>query len=724
MTTTTREPLRVALLGSLRAWRGDVELGLGPSRQRAVFAMLAVHANHVVSREELIDGVWGQDRPASVDGSLHTYVSGMRRALEPHHSGRGNWQVLATLASGYRLHLDPDGLDLHRLHVLREQARHQWSGNDAASAVRTLDAALELWNGDAFTGVPGPFAEGERARLCELRVNCQEQRAEAALAIGAHREAVADLTGLLRDHPLREELRRLLMIALCRCGRNAEALEVFQDGQRVLARELSVSPGAALRQVHQQILANDPALSGREPESPSVPTTPHGNSSPAAAVQRKRASQMKLVGRQSELKQFRQQLSEVAGGTGGVLWVEGEPGIGKTQLLATGLAQANDAGCHLAWASSDQMNLFPLRVMMDCLEVTPDSPDPRRAELAAALHTDSPAPTIWSQSDPLLWAIDRILGLVDKLCAEAPLVLVMDDLQWADEASLLVWHRLCPLTKRIPLLMVGACRLTPRRAELDTLRFGVESSGGRVLDLGPLAPSAAVELIGQVAGAQPGPRLRAWADRAAGNPLYLREMAEVMAREGVLHLDAATADIADESYELSVSLASMVSRRLDFLSHDTREVLCRAALLGVEFALTDLAAVLDRPVSDLLSLIEEAMSSRIVVDAGPRLAFRHPLVREALYGGIPMAERIALHRYAAEALAGVRSPVERVAEQLVAAEVPVDRWVLDWVAANISAVTRRAPGISAYLLRKALQVCPSTDGRWEALAAELARLPA
>src|SRR5205085_3890337 len=123
-----------------------------------------------------------------------------------------------------------------------------------------LNSALSLWRGIAFAGVPGPFAETERVRLGELRSAAAEERADVLLSLGRHEEVVPDLTAMVADHPLRERMRGLLMIALYRCGRHAEALRVFQDGRRVLAEELGIDPGGDLSRIHQQVLTSDPAL--------------------------------------------------------------------------------------------------------------------------------------------------------------------------------------------------------------------------------------------------------------------------------------------------------------------------------------------------------------------------------------------------------------------------------------------------------------------------------
>ena len=203
---------------------------------------------------------WGQDPPASAEGGIYTYVAGLRRIIEPGRSLRGPGRVLVSSGAGYVLHLVPGQPDAVAFEQQLVRARQLRKNGDQAGAVTALESALGLWRGVAFAGVPGPFAETERVRLAELRSTAAEERADVLLALARHEEVVPDLTAMVADHPLRERMRGLLMIALYRSGRPAEALRVFQDGRRVLAEELGIDPGSELSRIHQQVLTSDPAL--------------------------------------------------------------------------------------------------------------------------------------------------------------------------------------------------------------------------------------------------------------------------------------------------------------------------------------------------------------------------------------------------------------------------------------------------------------------------------
>jgi len=250
------------------AWYGDQELPVGQPRQQAVLGILAMRANRVISRGELVDAVWGQDPPASAEGGIYTYVAGLRRVIEPNRSLRGPGRVLVSSGAGYVLHLVPGQPDAVAFEQDLVRARQLRKTGDPAGAVAALNSALALWRGIAFAGVPGPFAETERIRLGELRSMAAEERADVLLSLGRHEEVVPDLTAMVADHPLRERMRGLLMIALYRCGRHAEALRVFQDGRRVLAEELGIDPGSDLSRIHQQVLTMDPALA--TPDGPAL----------------------------------------------------------------------------------------------------------------------------------------------------------------------------------------------------------------------------------------------------------------------------------------------------------------------------------------------------------------------------------------------------------------------------------------------------------------------
>ena len=273
-------PLRVGVLGPVTVWRDGGEVAAGQPRQLAVLGVLASRANRVVSRGELVDAVWGDNTPASAEGGVYTYVAGLRRVLEPDRAPRARSRVLVSSSGGYTLRIGPGALDASEFEECLSRARGLRAAGDAAGAAGALDAALSLWRGQPFTGVPGPFAESERRRLTELRTAAGEERANLMLARGQAAAAIPELTTLAAEHPLRERAHGLLMIALYQCGRQAEALGVFRDVRERLAEDLGIDPGVELTSIHQRLLAMDPALGGPVPAG--RPADRHAARRPAA----------------------------------------------------------------------------------------------------------------------------------------------------------------------------------------------------------------------------------------------------------------------------------------------------------------------------------------------------------------------------------------------------------------------------------------------------------
>jgi DNA-binding SARP family transcriptional activator len=254
------EAIRVELLGSPRAWYDGVEVPLGPPKQRAVLGLLANRVNDVVSVDQIVDAVWGEDAPKTCSNGVHTYVAGLRRVLEPGR-GRGNTgAVLASTASGYSLKVDPECIDAEVFARRHGTARRLRAEGDLAGAVAELNPALHLWRGEAYAGVPGPFALVERTRLRDVRLTAIEEWAADMLSLYRHAEVIEVLTEAIVEEPLRERLPWLLMLGLYRCGRRAHALEAYRRTRVLLAEELGIEPGEQLSRLHERILASDPGL--------------------------------------------------------------------------------------------------------------------------------------------------------------------------------------------------------------------------------------------------------------------------------------------------------------------------------------------------------------------------------------------------------------------------------------------------------------------------------
>jgi len=261
------------ILGPLEVVREAHALPLGTPKQRALLGFLLLHANESVSRDRLVDELWGEAAPATVNAALSGYLTKLRRAL----ANGDDESVLATRAPGYVLQVEPDSLDAVVFERLIEEGRAALARGEAVEAATRLRDALSLWRGPALADLAyEPFAQQAIRRLEELRVEALEERVEADLVLGRHDRLVPELEALVGEHPYRERLRAQLILALYRCGRQADALAAYQAARRTLVDELGLEPGRRLQELEQAILHQDPALEApvRAPQAPAQEDPP------------------------------------------------------------------------------------------------------------------------------------------------------------------------------------------------------------------------------------------------------------------------------------------------------------------------------------------------------------------------------------------------------------------------------------------------------------------
>ena len=309
------------ILGPLDVRVDDRPLALGGARQRALLGLLLLHANEVVSSDRLVDELWGD---AEGSKALQVAVSRLRKVI-----GR---DVLVTRPPGYQLRVEPGQLDLHRFEQLVADGRAALAADNPGAASLTLREALALWRGPPLADLTfeSPL-QTELARLEELRLAALEDRIDADLALGRHADAIGELEALSALHPLRERLRAQLMLALYRSGRQAEALEAYRDARRALVDELGIEPGRALRDLERRILSQD---AGLELE-PSQQGAVSGG----------------LVGRERELGELLPVVQRALSGSGAVVLIAGEPGIGKSRLAEALAIHAHERGGACSWAA-------------------------------------------------------------------------------------------------------------------------------------------------------------------------------------------------------------------------------------------------------------------------------------------------------------------------------------------------------------------------------------
>jgi DNA-binding NarL/FixJ family response regulator len=427
-----------------------------------------------------------------------------------------------------------------------------------------------------------------------------------------------------------------------------------------------------------------------------------------------------IVGRGPELAQLDHLVAGLSGGRGGLAWVQGEPGVGKSTLIDATLAGASAAGQAIFRAAGEElMQPFPLRLMADCLGVSTRSRDPVNAGIAGLLRGDLVG---FGALDPVMAAAERMLELVDRRCARGPVILVAEDLQWSDEPSLLLWSRLARAVNQIPLLLIGVARPLPQRVKLDRLRDLVTERAGPVIDLEPLDPDSAAQLAGQITRGVPGPRLRSALNRAGGNPLYVRELVDALMRADLIEVTGDGAELQGDVAATPASLRVVIGSRLGFMAPRTLQTVRMAALLGNEFDAGELAVVTDQPVAQLAGVLADAVAGGVISDIGARLRFRHELIHQILVEQTPAGIRRARHREIARRLVAAGSPVDSVARQLLMLPGKLDDWALGWLAAASESALYALPQVSAELLGRAIDSADESDERWELLATRLARV--
>jgi DNA-binding SARP family transcriptional activator len=285
--------MEIRILGPLEVSSEADSVDVPSRKEGLLLAALAVHANHVVSTDRLVEFLWRGEPPQTAGNTLQTYISHLRRILEPRRAAREPSRLLVTRGPGYALLVEPDGIDASRFARGVERAR-AWLRTDPEAAAAQLRTALSLWRGEPLADFTfEPFAQAEIVRLSEMRLAATEDRIEAELALGAHAPLCAELAQLVCDNPLRERLAGQLMVALYRSGRQAEALRAYANLRRILAEQLGIDPGPTLARLEQAVLQqrseldwppepSAPAVSVRAPAPP--PTTAHTLAAARAAL--------------------------------------------------------------------------------------------------------------------------------------------------------------------------------------------------------------------------------------------------------------------------------------------------------------------------------------------------------------------------------------------------------------------------------------------------------
>ncbi|MFE8005480.1 BTAD domain-containing putative transcriptional regulator [Streptomyces sp. NPDC057418] len=576
--------LRFEVLGPVRARRGGQVLPSGSPQQRALLAALLLRDGRTATAAELIDALWGDDPPSQALATVRTYASRLRKIL--------GQDTLVSESGGYAVRIHREALDLTHAQDLAAEAEKARSGGDRCQARTLINKLLGLWDGPALASVPGPYADNQRSSLEEWRLQLTETRLDLDLEVGCHAEAVSELTALTAAHPLRERLRELLMVALYRSGRQAEALAVYADTRRLLAEELGVDPRPQLAQLQQRILQADEDLARPADEPAPAPAPLRPAQLPATVPD--------FTGRASFVRELGDRLAASEGSVMAVSALAGIGGVGKTTLAVHVAHQARphfpDGQLYVDLQGAGARAAEAETVLGSFLRAlgTPDSAIPDSLDERAALYRST---------------LDgrRVLVLLDN----------------AHDAAQI--RPLLPGTTGCAALVTSRIRM-------------VDLAGAHLVDLDVMSPEEALRLFTRIVGAE-----RVTSEREAALdvvaacgflPLAIRIAASRLAARRTWTVSVLAAKLADERRRLDELQAGDLAVKATFeLGYGQLEPQQARAfrLLGLadgpDISLAAAAALLDLEAHTAEDLLEALVDTSLLESAAPGRYRYHDLVR-------------------------------------------------------------------------------------------------
>ena len=646
------------VLGPVEAYEHDDELDLGGLRQRAVLARLLVARGQVVPVDTLLYDLWDDDAAKGAQSGLQVYISRLRRVLEPGRPRGGPNRLLVTVASGYALRVAPDQVDALRFEQLVRAAGEHLDEGDPQSARGRLEKALGLWRGTPYSDFADQqWAEAEVNRLAELRLVARERHADTGLRLGTHAETVPDLEALTTEHPLREEGWRLLALGLYRCGRQGDALPALRRARGILADELGIDPGPALRKLESDILAQSPELAPPPRPSRPAPVTDTWPPRRATPVEPPPLEPEPFVGRDTELAR----LTTAAARTGRfqVAIVTGVAGAGKTTLLGRLQGQLGDGGWMTASGACPDSSATPpgwawVEILRTLVERTGAG---EYAHLLAPLLDDAdPDPDDDEVSGG--FRLHRAVGgYLAGVARRAPVLLTLEDLHWADDQTLALLRALPSLLATSRVLLVVTCR----EGELDDRQADVLAALARLgplrVSLSGLEPKAVAELVRATCVREiDEDAVESIVERTGGNPFFVRETVRLLDAEGAVSRASATEVLS----RVPSGVRDVLRRRISRLPAGAQQILLQAAVIGRDVDV-DLLVEVAGDEDAVVEAVEAALLAGLVTEPGPgMLRFDHDLVRDTVYSDASRLRRTRLH-------AAVAAAIERRAPSDVAA---------------------------------------------------------
>jgi DNA-binding SARP family transcriptional activator/predicted ATPase len=649
------------ILGPLEAIDDTGPVNLTGGKQKALLALLLLHADRVVPVDRLVDELWGEEVPQTAQKMVQIFVSQLRKQLPD--------GVLCTRAPGYRIDLNGHSLDLRRFDELVEEGRETLAQGRAEEAAVHLQKALALWRGPALGEFEEPFARLESSRLEEQRLACLEERVEADLALARHAELVGELDALVRRHPHRERLREQLMLALYRSGRHAEALESYQAFRRMLADELGIDPSTRLRELERRMLRQDSSL-----DVVARPYTSAGNRAAATESIALPSQTASPPGRERELTHLTRLFEQALAGERRLVFVTGDAGIGKTTIVESLVPRA--AASSQALVAHGQCVAHrgagePYLPVLEALGRLTRQQNGR--EFVSLLARQAPtwlAQMPWLLTDDELEAVQRrligathermlreMVETLEAISEEVALVLILEDLHWSDFSTVDLLNALARRRERARLLVVGTYRRSDAVAqEHPVYRLGQELRGRGLcteIAVGPLSRNAVEEYVTARVGADVSPEVAAvLRERTGGNPLFATTLLDSWLEHDLLEEDPP--DLARLASHVPDTVRELIEQMLDQLDPPDCELLSAASAVGQEFSITTVAAATIRSETDVEVRCDAlAHSGRFIERAGEepwpdgsfsaRYRFAHDLHREVLYDGLSSGRRAQAH---------------------------------------------------------------------------------
>ena len=602
------------------------------SRERDTLAVLLAQ-RAPVSADRLLGEVW--DFEAAL-GSLQAVVSRLRSVLEPGRGARGANRCLVSSSAGYAIRATTEEVDTWRFEDLATRCLTE---PDPSEALALHEAAEALWTGPPYAGCEAESVAAVRTRLVELRAAAAERAGQALLDLGQPDRAVLLLSPQVEQHPFRERLAALQALAQYRCGRQSEALGTLRAVRERLADELGVDPTPDLQRLEQDLLRQDPSLDG--PVGSAAPPTAAASPEPARAP----GERSPLLGREAPLARVSELMASLGASGPRVVSVLGEPGVGKTRFVQEALREAAERGlssvvgqCHEGDVAPA---LWPWAQVVRAVAVDVLDADPLLAPLL-----DDAAPVDTGSGSLRLF--DAVASLLHRSAQDrGGLVVVLEDVHWADATSLQLLAHLAERPTPAPLLLLTTRRSTEEHSSpqmLDTLAV-LARAGAERLRLDGLERPEVGHLLGRLLGRDELPEdlVRLVDEATSGNSFFIEEYARLLQTQD----DLTGAD----RLPVPDGVRDVIGQRVTRLPEPAQTLLRAASVLGRDVEPTDAAALAEQSLDEALDHLDLALASGLLRERGGGYTFAHALTREALYADLSAARRIRLHARAADVLA-------------------------------------------------------------------------